>query len=314
MDIRSNPNITLRQLWHFTTAAEAGTISEAARRLHMAPSAISMSLGELERLTGTQLCVKRKAHGLTLTSAGQLAFAQARQILDLADELQHLGGDGSTHLRGPLTVGCYMPLAPAVLPQMLRAFAAACPDVDVNFVEGYHDDLQDQLSAGTIDLAFLYDSGLSPDIRTVSLLSVEPYLLLADDHPLADREDVPLAEVADDPVILFNAPPISTRVLDLFRDNGITPDVRHRSRSYATVRSLVGAGMGFSVLFQRPELDLSYLGLRVVSKRLSAVVESVPYVAIAWSRGLRPNARARAWLDVAVQTFGSEPARGGRDR
>jgi DNA-binding transcriptional LysR family regulator len=311
MDIRGNPSITLRQLWHFVTAAEAGTISEAARRLHMAPSAISMSLAELERLTGTQLCVKRKAHGLTLTSAGQAAFAQARQILDLTDELVHLSGDDRTRVRGPLTVGCYMPLAPAVIPHMLRTFAEACPEVDVNFVEGYHDDLQDQLLAGSLDVAFLYDAGLGPDIRTVSLLSVRPYLLLADDHPLAEREELTLDDVAGDPVILFNAPPISTRVLGLFRDAGITPDVRHRSRSYATVRSLVGAGMGVSVLFQRPKLDLSYAGLRVVSKPLTVTAKkddagAVPYVALAWSREMRPNARTRAWLDVAVQSFRDE--------
>lgn len=303
MDLRGNPSITLRQLWHFVTAAEAGTISAAARQLHMAPSAISMSLAELERLAGTQLAVKRKAHGLTLTSAGQVAFTQARQILDLADELVHLSGDDRTRVRGPLTVGCYMPLAPAVIPQMLRAFAEACPEVDVNFVEGYHDDLQDQLLSGAVDVAFLYDAGLGPDIRTISLLSVRPYLILSDDHPLAGEDHVALQDVAQDPVILFNAPPISTRVLDLFRDAGITPEVRHRSRSYATVRSLVGAGMGFTVLLQRPELDLSYEGLRVVSKPLTQEVEPVPYVALAWSREMRPNARTRAWLDVAVQTF-----------
>lgn len=302
MDIRGNPSITLRQLWHFVTAAESGTISEAARRLHMAPSAISMSLAELDRLTGTQLCVKRKAHGLTLTSAGQAAYVQARQILDLADEIVHLSGDRSS-VRGPLTVGCYMPLAPAVIPHMLRAFAQEYPQVDVNFVEGYHDDLQEQLMAGTIDVAFLYDVGLSPEIRTVSLLEVRPHLLLAEDHRCAGRDDVKLEQLAEEPVILFNAPPISTRVLDLFREAGFTPDVRHRSRSYATVRSLVGAGMGFSVLFQRPRLDLSYAGLGVVSQQLDIAAEAEPYVALAWSRQIRPNARSRAWVEVAMRSF-----------
>ena len=307
MDIRGNPNITMRQLWHFVTAAEAGTISEAARRLRMAPSAISMSLSELERLTGSQLCVKRKAHGLTLTSAGRVAFAQAKQILDLVDEIVHFSGDERSSVRGPLTVGCYMPLAPAVIPHMLRAFAEACPGVDVNFVEGYHEDLQEQLLSGAIDVAFLYDAGLDPEIRTVPLLSVRPYLFLADDHPLAKQADVRLADVAEDPLILFDASPISARVLDLFRDAGLTPEVRHRSRSYATVRSLVGAGMGISVLFQRPKLDLSYAGLRVVSKPLDERANTAPpFVALAWSRVMHANARTRAWLEVAVESFSEE--------
>lgn len=307
VNLRGNPSITLRQLWHFVTAAEAGTISEAARRLHMAPSAISMSISELERLTGSQLCVKRKAHGLTLTSSGTVAFAQARQILDLADEIVHLSGEDAAQVRGPLTVGCYMPLAPAVIPHMLREFAEACPEVDVNFVEGYHDDLQEKLLSGAIDVAFLYDASLDPDIRTVSLLSVRPYLLLADDHPFAEREGTKLSDVAEDPLILFDAAPIAARVLDLFRSSGLTPEVRHRSRSYATVRSLVGAGRGVSVLFQRPKLDLSYAGLRVVSKPLAERPDTPPpFVALAWSRSMRPNARTRAWLDVAVESFRDE--------
>ena len=313
MELRGNPSITLRQLWHFVTAAESGTISEAARRLHMAPSAISMSLAELERLAGTQLCVKRKAHGLTLTSAGQAAFAQARQILDMADELVHLSsGTDRRQVRGPLTVGAYMPLAPAVIPHMLRTFAATCPEVVVNFVEGYHEDLQEQLLAGTLDVAFLYDVGLSPEIQSVSLMPVHPYLLLPESHRLlegegaeAGAEDAELAlqQVAEEPVILFNAPPISTRVLDLFREAGIAPEIRHRSRSYATVRSLVGAGMGFSVLFQRPWLDLSYAGLGVASRPLPARPDTDPQVCVAWARDVRLNARSNAWIEVAQESF-----------
>lgn len=307
MNLRRHPNITLRQLWHFVTAAEAGTISEAARLLHMAPSAISMSLTELDRLAGAQLCVKRKAHGLTLTSAGRVAYAQAKQMLDLAEEIVDLADEDLTKVRGPLTVGSYMPLAPAVIPHMLRRFAEVCPAVEVNFVEGYHDDLQDKLLSGEIDVAFMYDSGLGPDIRTLPLLSVMPYLLLSEGHALAEEVDLTIEDVADEPFILFNASPISTHVLELIRSAGHDPEIRHRSRSYATVRSLVGAGMGVSVLFQRPKLDLSYSGLRVVSKRIPLPGHIVPpHVALAWSRGLRPNARVSAWLEVAEQSFREE--------
>lgn len=307
MNLRGNPRISLRQLWHFVTAAEAGTISEAARLLHMAPSAISMSLSELDRLTGAQLCVKRKAHGLTLTSAGRVAYAQAKQMLDLAEEIVNIADDDLAKVRGPLTVGSYMPLAPAVIPHMLRRFAEVCPAVDVNFVEGYHDDLQDKLLSGEIDVAFMYDSGLGPDIRTLPLLSVKPYLLLAEDHALADVEGVGVEDVADEPFILFNAAPISTHVIELIRESGADPQIRHLSRSYATVRSLVGAGMGASVLFQRPKLDLSYAGLHVVSKPLPLTGRvTAPHVALAWSRDLRPNARVSAWLDVAAESFREE--------
>ena len=161
-------------------------------------------------------------------------------------------------------------------------------------------------------MAFLYDVGLSPEIQSVSLMPVHPYLLLPENHRLlegegaeAGAEDAELAlqQVAEEPVILFNAPPISTRVLDLFREAGIAPEIRHRSRSYATVRSLVGAGMGFSVLFQRPWLDLSYAGLGVASLPLTARPDTDPQVCVAWARDVRLNARSNAWIEVAQESF-----------
>jgi DNA-binding transcriptional LysR family regulator len=120
MNISLNPSITLRQVLHFVVAAETGTMSEAARRLHMAPSAISMSIAELERIVGAQLFIKRKSKGLTLTSTGIVVFRQARQLLDLADEIASLSKRDRTEIRGPLTVGCFMPLGIAIIPDAGR--------------------------------------------------------------------------------------------------------------------------------------------------------------------------------------------------
>ncbi|MCX6497232.1 MAG: LysR family transcriptional regulator [Arthrobacter sp.] len=313
MDLVSHPSITLRQVLHFVVAAESGTMSEAARRLHMAPSAISMSIAELERIVGAQLCIKRKSKGLTLTSTGIVVFRQARQLLDLADDITSLSKRDRVDIRGPLKVGCYMPLGPTIIPPMLTDFATQCPHVEVDFVEGYHEDLQERLLNGSIDAAFLYDMDVSPALKTAPLLSVDPYILLPDNHPLREAQVVTLKDVAADPVIFFDAPPISTRVLDMYRTAGLAPDIRHRSRSYATVRSLVAGCRGVAVLFQQPMLDAPYEELRVVLKQVSeprATGGARATVSLAWARSMRLNARAQAWVDVAVERFrpgGDEP-------
>ena len=306
MNLSSHPAITLRQLWHFVVAAETGTMSEAARRLHMAPSAISMSIAELERITGAQLCVKRKSKGLTLTSTGHAVFLQARQMLDLADDLVSMSRGERSSVRGPLTVGCYMPLAPTIIPTMLAEFAAQCPHVDVDFVEGYHEDLQEQLLDGSIDAAFLYDLEVSPALQRAPLQTVAPYVLLPETHPLRSADRISLRHIAGDPLIFFDSPPISTRILDVFQGAGQTPNILHRSRSYATVRSLVASGRGVSVLYQHPDQIAPYEGLRVLVKPLEAPVMGVrnpPTVAVAWTRSIRLNARVQAWIDVAVERF-----------
>ncbi|NVM98121.1 LysR family transcriptional regulator [Arthrobacter sp. SDTb3-6] len=306
MNLESHPQLTLRQLWHFVVAAETGSMAEAARRLHMAPSAISMSIAELERIVGSDLAIKRRAKGLTLTATGKTVLHQARTLLELADELESLGRGARVSLRGPLTVGCFMTLGPTIIPTMLSAFAEQCPEVEVDFVEGYHDEMQQALLDGSIDVAFLYGAEISPALRSAPVTAAEPYVLVASSHRFATRESITLSDIAEEPLILFDAEPVSRRILGLYEQAGIVPLVRHRSRSYATVRSLVGSGRGTAVLFQQPALEAPYQELRVVLKRLvlprQGPAEAVP-VSVAWPRSTRLSARAQAWIEVASELF-----------
>ncbi|MGF9663258.1 LysR family transcriptional regulator [Arthrobacter crystallopoietes] len=308
MNLESHPAITLRQIWHFVVAAETGTMSEAARRLHMAPSAISMSISELERIIGAELAIKRKSKGLTLTSTGRMVFQQARQLLDLADEIASLSKGERPSLRGPLTVGCYMTLGPTIIPPMLAGFAEQCPHVEVDFVEGYHEDLQQRLLDGSLDAAFLYDADISPALKTAPLASADPYVLVSANHPLSGASEVSLKDIVGEPLVFFDAAPISHRVLDMFRDAEVAPDIRHRSRSYATIRSLVASGRGVAVLFQQPRLEAPYEELRVLLKPLAptrTAAHAPVTVSVAWPRSTRLNARAQAWIDVADELFGA---------
>lgn len=316
MNLEAHPAITLRQVWHFVVAAETGTMSEAARRLHMAPSAISMSISELERIIGAELCIKRKAKGLSLTSTGRAVLQQGRELLQLAEEISALSKADRPSLRGPLTVGCFMPLGPTIIPPMLAGFAEQCPDVEVDFMEGYHEDLLERLLDGSLDAAFLYDADIPPSVLTAPLTVARPYVLLPEGHPLQAQERICLADIAREPLILFDAPPVSGRILEQYRRAGILPDVLHRSRSYATIRSLVSSGRGVAVLFQQPTLDAPYEELGVLLKPLAASADAAPgtgaepepvTVSLAWPRSTRLNARARAWVEVASELFGSGP-------
>ncbi|MDX2822838.1 LysR family transcriptional regulator [Streptomyces ipomoeae] len=121
------PQFSLRQLVHFVAVAEEGTPTRAAQRLCVSPSAVSLALGELERALKVQLCVRRKAHGITLTPSG-------RRLL-----------------------GCHPTLAPTVLPRLLCGFGERYPRITIDFEERTQDDLQQRMLDGKLDLAVLYD-------------------------------------------------------------------------------------------------------------------------------------------------------------
>ena len=292
------PDFTLRQLAYLVTAADEGTIAAASVRLHASPSAISDGLTELETALGEKLTIRRRAHGLTLTSAGQQVVARGRALLadaaELARELHAADGE----LVGPITIGCYPTLAPTVLPPLLAEFGAAHPRVDLQIIEATHDELDGRLAAGAVDVAFVYDTLIPGNPQRERLFELPAHVLLAAGDPLASADTIELESLADRDLILLDAPPSSQHTLSMFAARGLTPRVRHRTTSYEAVRTLVGRGLGYGILVQRPTNPASYEGYPVVMKEISPPVTPVG-IEVIWPATPPPTPRTRALIDFA---------------
>ncbi len=302
---------TLRQLTYFVAVADAGTIAAAADELHVSQTAVAAAVKELERIFGTQLTVRRKAHGVSLTPAGRQLHARAAAFLREAEELELSTSSGGGELAGPLVVGCYLTLAPTMLPGLLEFFAAEHPKVQLDFVEGTQDAVQDKLVAGELDLAIVYDMDLRPGLESVQLDTMQAYALLPAGHRLAGREAVALAELAEEPMILLDAPPSSHHTMAVFRDASVVPRIRYRTTDFELTRSLVGRGIGYSVLVQRPAGDTTYEGSPFTALPIEPAVRPVN-VKIVWPEGIRLTDRAAEMVRFAVEAHA--PRRGGSGR
>lgn len=302
------PNFTLRQLSYLVAAADDGTISAAAGRLHVSASAISDALTELERVMGTRLCVRRRAHGLTLTSTGEHVVRQARSLLADAQELgTSLRSEGG-ELVGPITIGCYPTLIPTVLPPLLSGFGGAHPRVELQFIEATHDGLAAPLASGEIDVAFVYDTLVPGTPRRERLFELPAHVLLPADDELAGVLNVRLEDVVDRDLILLDAPPSSVHTLSLFAARGLTPRIRHRTTSYEAVRTLVGRGLGYGILVQRPQNMASYEGYPLVMKEIDPPV-TPNGIDVIWPAATEPTQRTRALIEFARSIQWPEPAR-----
>ncbi|MEJ1090862.1 LysR family transcriptional regulator [Microbacterium istanbulense] len=292
------PGFTLRQLSYLVAAAEAGTIAGASTRLHVSPSAISDALTELETALGEKLTIRRRAHGLTLTSAGELVVTRGRALLVEADEIVRDLRSAEGELAGPITIGCYPTLAPTVLPPLLAEFGAAHPRVQLQIIEATHDELDGRLSAGAVDVAFVYDTLVPGNPRRERLFELPAHVLLAADDPFAGHETLALEQLADRDLILLDAPPSSQHTLSLFTALGLTPRIRHRTASYEAVRTLVGRGLGYGILVQRPANPATYEGYPVLMKEISPPVPPVG-IEVIWPTSPPPTPRTRALIDFA---------------
>lgn len=295
---------TIRQLEYFVAVAEHGTIAGAASKLHVSESAVSTALGELERSLGLPLAIRRRAHGITLTTDGRQALAHARTVLREVRELA--ASVGRSGLTGPLAVGCYDTIAATVLPRLVRGFIDAHPDVEVDAIDGPQDALQHRLATGELDLAILYDRDIESDPDLAPLYELRAHVLVAADHPAAAARAVSFRQLADEPFIRFDLNPSWQHTRSLMAEQGVTPVERYRTKNLDYARALVGQGLGYTVLVQRPATDVTSDGSRVAVLEIEPPVPPVRVV-IAWRRGAPLPERAAEFVRFARASFGTLP-------
>lgn len=295
------PTYTMRQLAAFVAVAETGTISAAAERLHLSQSALASAVTDLEKALKAQLTVRRRARGVQLTPTGEAVLARSRVLLHQASELQADAVGAGDRAAGPMVLGCYPSLGPTILPSLLDEFTGQYPRVDVDFREDTQNRLRKQLDDGELDLAIVYDLDLSPEWRTSVLMGREPMLVLGTDHPLAETEGpVRLADLADEPMILLDAPPSSAHALNVCRAAGFAPRVAFRARNYETARAFVGRGLGWTLLVQRPHFDVTYEGLEVVVKTIVDPPPAPVGIVVAWHQDSLLSRATRAFIDFVT--------------
>lgn len=195
---------------------------------------------------------------------------------------------------GTLRLGAFHTFGPYLVPRLIARMADGDSPIDLRLLEGDQKQLLDALNAGEIDLALLYDFGLAQDIAVERLATLQPHVLLSADHPLARQPSLSLEEVASEPLILLDAPPSADYFLSLFRESGLTPNVRYRARSFEMVRGFVGHGLGYSLFTTKPASTMSYDGCALTTRPLRDET-AASHLVLAYRPGAAPSAMAAAF-------------------
>ncbi len=294
---------TIRQLQYFVAAAQTGTMSSAADRCHVSQSALSLSISQLERTLGVKLFVRQRAKGIELTPAGLRVFEQAEALLRQAGELEaRLNVERGDELIGTLTVGCSASLAALYIPSLLTGFKAEVPSVALEFVEHDGSSLLRGLRDGLFEMALFYTTGLETDLEWIEVDELVPHVILPSNHRLAKDESVSLFDLANDPMILIDVAPSRDTWTMLMRDLGIEPIVAYRSQSFELVRSLVGRGAGYALLFNLPTTDATYEGNTVVVKPIRETTPSM-FIGLGYLGGTKLTPRASRFAKFAIEAL-----------
>lgn len=299
---------TLRQLECLAAVGQGGSIAAAAEQLNLSASAITGALNELERILNTQLTIRRKAHGVSLTPSGKYVLEEAQGILQASSDLQEMANGAGTLLAGRVRVGCYSSLAPTVLPELLAEYSSRFNQVEVDFFAGTQQEIFHRLANGMLDLAFVYDFGLPEGIERTVLYTTEPNVLLPSNHELARAPKVSLAQLSKEPMILLDVPPSREHTEALFEAAGVSPWIRYRTADFEVTRSMVARGLGYAVLVQRPAADVSYEGLPLAVRSIHPVARKVR-ITMVRSLAVQPSKAATAMHSLALELYSTKPAR-----
>ena len=251
--------LDVRRMRVLREVAARGSFSAAAEALSFTQSAISQQIAALERETGQKL-VERGARGIRLTQAGEVLVRHAEVVLarlaNAEEELAALAGLAGGRLR----LSTFQSAGATLVPRAIAAFHRRYPDVELGLVEAEPEDATQLLRNGEIDLSIIYDfedqpGGVDECLDTVHLIDDRYDLLVARDHPLADRTRVKLSDLADEQWI-NSTPGCGCRlaITSACSRAGFEPNVAFESDEILTQQALVAAGMGVTLM---PQLGLT---------------------------------------------------------
>ena len=242
----------LRHLRYFLAVAQERNVTRAAARIGISQPPLSQQIKELEQEIGTPLFV-RTPHGVELTDAGQAFLQEAERVLGGAERARTMALRAARGEMGQLRVGFTGSAAfNPVVARTIRDFRRTHPQVLLTLEEVNTTRLLDGLSRQQLDAAFIRP-GLTP-IEGMALHRFPDESMkvaLPSGHPLARQTTIRLAQLADEPFVLFPRTvglSLFDEVINACRRAGFEPRIDQVAPQISSVVNLVAAELGLSVV------------------------------------------------------------------
>ncbi|MER9362713.1 LysR family transcriptional regulator [Mesorhizobium sp. M0500] len=236
----------IRQLRYFVGVVEAGSFTKAAALLHVAQSALSLHVRQLEESFGTQLLVRDRT-GISVTASGTKLLERARTILReiRLTEIELTNTVASPF--GEVTIGIPSGAARVLSGPLLESVRNELPRISLKMIEGMTGPLEEWMAAGRFNLAVLYRTAESAGRMTV-LAREEFYLVVPPGEPPFEDE-IPLADLHAFPLAVpMRNNNVRRSVADVVAQHGCVLDVRFEVDSLSTIINMVMEGKAYSIL------------------------------------------------------------------
>ncbi|TCD24139.1 LysR family transcriptional regulator [Pseudomonas sp. IC_126] len=239
----------LASLNAFIAIAETGSFSLAGERLHLTQPAVSKRLAALESQLDVRL-FDRLGREIGLTEAGRALLPRAYRILNVLDDTRRALANLNGEVSGRLCLATSHHIGLHRLPPLLRSFTRAYPDVnlDIRFLDSevaYEEVLHGRAELAVITLA----PHTTAPIRASKVWDDPLDFVVAPEHPLAQKQQITLADVADYPAVFPGGNTFTHHIAQrLFERENLRPNITMSTNYMETIKMMVSIGIAWSVL------------------------------------------------------------------
>lgn len=266
--------LEIRVLRYFLAVAQEGSVTRAARALHLTQPTLSRQIRELEEELG-QTLFSRGGRELSLTREGLLLWPRAEEIVGLAEitekEFRSLG---EKTVSGDLSLGCGESKALSFVTDALKVLQDEHPLIIPHFFSGNGEIVMDRLDKGLLDFAVLMGAENTERYSSLPLPNHDTWGLLMDkDDPMAQKKAITAEDLLDIPLILSSQ--------SLSRDElsgwlGFPMSRLHIAATYTLLFNgslMVRSGLGYALCFDHiaPSGKDSPFAFRLLTSPLSLV-------------------------------------------
>ncbi|WP_099156869.1 LysR family transcriptional regulator [Virgibacillus ndiopensis] len=239
----------LRQLRYFMEVAEREHVSDAAVHLHVAQSAISRQIANLEGELGVSL-FEREGRNIKLTQIGKTFYNHCEIAMKAIDNAKKQIDEHLDPERGTIKIGFPTSLSNHLLPNVISAFKNEYPNVSFHLRQGSYSFLIDSVKKSEIDVAFLGPVPKEdPEIESHILFTENILALLPLTHPLAERKSLYLTDLRNDEFVSFPKGFILEKIIiDACKQVGFEPKISSEGEDLDAIKGLVSAGIGVTLL------------------------------------------------------------------
>lgn len=243
----------LRQIQYFIEVAKREHVTEAALALHVAQSAVSRQIFNLEAELGVNLFI-REGRNVKLTEIGRNFLEHMEQAMKVIENARREVEEYLDPEKGIVRIGFPSSLAHYTLPTVISAFRAKYPEVRFQLKQGSYHGLIDSVIKGEIDMALVGPLPKLEKIKGDILFTEKVVALLPSNHPLATKRELSLNQLKNESFILFpKGFVLRDIIVNACRQIGFQPKVSFEGEDIDAIKGLVSAGLGLTLI---PEITI----------------------------------------------------------